>query len=49
MSRAFLKENDGWNFCKSKGESCMYAEADGTCLFNQCKLEAEKVEIAGDD
>ena len=39
MNRAFVKENDGWNRCKYKMESCMMADEQGGCLRDTCTLD----------
>ena len=44
MSRAFVREDDGWNPCALRGELCMFAEKDGSCLLSQCKFELKSVD-----
>ena len=55
MSRAFTKELDGWNFCRSRKRECSDAAFNGRCERDECKykevdlnnpavLEAEKKE-----
>ena len=39
MNRAFVKENDSWNRCKYKMESCMMADEQGECLRDRCTLD----------
>ena len=46
MSRAFVTEGDGWAFCQSHRQSCMYADEFGRCVFRQCRLDEEKREQA---
>ena len=36
MNRAFVTENDGWNRCRYKMESCMMADEQGRCLLDHC-------------
>ncbi len=43
MSRAFVREDDGWNFCPAQGDTCMYADTDGTCFRKVCKRTGEPV------
>ena len=49
MSRAFTKELDGWNFCRSRQRECLNATFNGRCELDACKYgekrpntEAEK-------
>ena len=46
MSRAFVREDDGWNFCPAQGDTCMYADTDGTCFRKVCKRTGEPVGVA---
>ena len=39
MNRAFVKDNDGWNRCKFKMESCMMADEAGGCLLDRCSQD----------
>ena len=39
MNRAFVKDNDGWNRCKFKMESCMMANEQGGCILDVCKQD----------
>ncbi|MBR3391927.1 MAG: hypothetical protein IKG74_04635 [Firmicutes bacterium] len=39
MNRAFVKDNDGWNRCKYKMESCMMANEQGGCILDVCKQD----------
>ncbi len=39
MNRAFVKDNDGWNRCKFKMESCMMADEQGGCILDVCKQD----------
>ena len=41
MSRAFLKEEDGWAFCREKNRDCMFAGGDGACSLRRCKYEPQ--------
>jgi hypothetical protein len=36
MSRAFTSEGDGWNYCRSRRESCAYADEFGRCIVKRC-------------
>lgn len=38
MNQAFVKENDGWQMCKEKRESCLFADENGYCMLNECRL-----------
>ena len=44
MSRAFVREDDGWNFCPARQDTCMYADRDGTCFRKVCKFTGELVD-----
>ena len=37
MSRAFTKELDGWNFCRSRKRECSDAAFNGRCELAECK------------
>lgn len=39
MNRAFVKDNDGWNRCKYKMESCMMADEQGGCILDVCQQD----------
>jgi hypothetical protein len=41
MSRAFAKENDGWNYCAKEHESCMFMGEAGKCALATCIKEKE--------
>lgn len=41
MSRAFTKELDGWNFCKSRQRECSDAAFNGRCERDECKYKDE--------
>ena len=41
MSRAFTKELDGWNFCKSRQRECSDAAFNGRCELGECKFREE--------
>jgi hypothetical protein len=36
MSRAFVSENDAWEYCRKAGEHCMMAEKDKECASQDC-------------
>lgn len=38
MSRAFLKDNDGWRYCWPKQTECLFVDDDGTCMCSHCRL-----------
>ena len=38
MSRAFIKENDGWQLCKEKREHCLFADENGRCIVDPCRI-----------
>jgi len=42
MSRAFVSENDSWEFCPKAGERCMMAEKDKECRDERC-IHAKKI------
>ena len=48
MSRAFLKDNDGWRYCWPKQTECLFVDDDGTCMCAHCRLEDEH-EACGSD
>jgi len=37
MSRAFVTENDSWEYCPKAGERCMMAEKDKECRDERCE------------
>jgi hypothetical protein len=41
MSRAFTSEGDGWNYCRSRRESCAYADEFGRCIVRRCIYDPE--------
>ncbi len=41
MSRAFMKELDGWNYCRSHHRECSDAAFNGSCERTACKYRAE--------
>ena len=41
MSRAFTKELDGWNFCKSRQRECSDAAFNGRCELAECKYRED--------
>lgn len=43
MSRAFVKENDGWEFCQKMQDTCWFAKEDGSCPLQKCIHEKEDV------
>lgn len=50
MSRAFVKENDGWEFCFKIQDTCWFAKEDGSCPLQKCiqeKPDQEKPEESG--
>lgn len=36
MSRAFVKENDDWEFCEQVMDTCWFAKEDGSCPLEKC-------------
>jgi len=48
MSRAFVTEGDGWTFCQSHRQSCLYADEYGRCIFRECRLD-EEARAGGED
>ena len=36
MSRAFVSENDSWEYCPKAGEHCMMAEKNKECKDERC-------------
>ena len=47
MSRAFVCENDSWEYCQKAGERCMMAEKDRECTSKSCQY-ASKPEAPAD-
>lgn len=41
MSRAFTKELDGWNFCRSREIECSDAAFNGSCELAACKFKTD--------
>jgi hypothetical protein len=41
MSRAFVTESDGWFYCRSHQQSCLYADERGQCVLPACKIDQE--------
>lgn len=39
MSRAFVKENDDWEFCFIVQDTCWFAKEDGGCPLEKCIRE----------
>jgi hypothetical protein len=37
MSRAFMKDNDSWDYCTKAGETCFYAERGKECKREDCE------------
>lgn len=48
LSRAFITELDGWNFCKSRKTECSDAALDGSCERSACKYGEEKPSASAD-
>ncbi|MGI5902459.1 MAG: hypothetical protein ACOX7U_08310 [Desulfitobacteriia bacterium] len=44
MSRAFVREDDGWFRCSEYNEYCMMANEKGDCLLDRCNQYPEKEE-----
>ena len=42
MSRAFVRENDGWYKCTKHMEPCMMANEKGNCVLDHCSQYPEK-------
>ena len=38
VSRAFTKETDGWQLCQEKREQCLFADENGYCLVDTCRI-----------
>ena len=47
MSRAFVKEADGWLYCRYYLQTCRYADEGGQCTLPECELEQQW--LADDD
>lgn len=43
MNRAFVGENDGWRRCAEKMETCMFADENGKCVLDECRLYPSEV------
>jgi len=41
MSRAFVKESDGWHFCRLYLQTCLHADESGKCMRSECELEEQ--------
>ena len=41
LSRAFTKELDGWNFCRSRKRECSDAAFNGRCERDSCKYKED--------
>ena len=37
MSRAFVKENDSWDYCPKAGDTCFFAETGRECKRQECE------------
>jgi hypothetical protein len=37
MSRAFVTENDSWDYCTKAGETCFHAERGRECRRQDCQ------------
>lgn len=48
LSRAFITELDGWNFCKSRQTECSDAALDGSCERSCCKYGQETPKTGAD-
>ena len=46
MSRAFVTEQDGWNYCLIRQQNCKDATLRGECERDRCKYPPEKKEEA---
>lgn len=42
MNRAFVSENDGWGFCKTQLEACIFADENGKCCLSYCRMNGEQ-------
>ena len=42
MSRAFVSENDGFNFCREYERNCPEANLRGRCELDSCKYIVEE-------
>lgn len=42
MSRAFIKESDGWNYCRTRHIECSDAAFSGDCERSICKYPEER-------
>lgn len=42
MNRAFVKEGDGWQMCQRMRESCLYADENGQCILDSCRIFGEE-------
>jgi hypothetical protein len=39
VNQAFVKENDGWQYCEKKRELCLFADENGRCVLEKCRDE----------
>ena len=37
MSRAFLFDNDGWQWCSKLQDFCIYAQGHDECMLSECR------------
>ena len=37
MSRAFLSDNDGWQWCSKLQDFCIYAQGNDECMLSKCR------------
>lgn len=44
MNRAFVSEQDGWNFCLERQRECRDASLRGECEREHCRYPEEKPE-----
>ena len=42
MNRAFVTEQDGWNYCVIRGRTCRDASLRGQCERESCKYPADE-------
>ena len=47
MSRAFVTENDSWDYCTKAGDTCLHAERGRECTRQDCEF-VEKADAAPD-
>lgn len=46
MNRAFVTEQDGWNYCVIRGRTCRDASLRGQCERERCKYPADEPQEA---